>query len=29
MDADRFIINMRTKDIYEDIVNNVGKRFDT
>ena len=29
MDIDSFIINIKTKDFYEDIANNVKKRFDT
>ena len=29
MDADSFIINIKTKDVYEDISDDVGKRFDT
>ena len=29
MDTDRFIINIKTEDVDEDIVNDVEKRFDT
>ena len=29
MDIDRFIINSKTEDFYEDIANGVEKRFDT
>ena len=29
MDADSFIINIKTKDVYEDIADDVDKRFDT
>ena len=29
MDTDRFVIHIKTKDFYEDIANNVEKRFDT
>ena len=29
MDTDSFIINIKTKDFYEDIANDVEKRFDT
>ena len=29
VDADNFIINMKTKDVYKDIENNVKKRSDT
>ena len=29
IDADSFIIHVKTEDIYEDIVNDVEKRFDT
>ena len=29
MDTDSFIIDIKTEDIYEDIANNVEKRFDT
>ena len=29
MDTDSFIINIKTKGLYEDISNNVEKRFDT
>ena len=29
MDTDSFIINIKTEDFYEDIANDVGKRFDT
>ena len=28
-DTDRFIIHIKTEDVYEDIANNVEKRFDT
>ena len=29
MGTDSFIINIKTKDVYEDISDDVGKRFDT
>ena len=29
MDTDSFIINIKTKDLYEDISDDVGERFDT
>ena len=29
MDTDSFIINIKTEDSYEDIANDVEKRFDT
>ena len=29
MDTDSFIINIKTQDFYDDIANDVGKRFDT
>ena len=29
MDTDSFIINIKTEDVYKDIVNDVEKRFDT
>ena len=29
MDTDSFIINIKTEDFYEDIANDVKKRFDT
>ena len=29
MDTESFIIHIKTKDVYEDIVGNVEKRFDT
>ena len=29
MDTDSFIINIKTEDFYEDIANDVEKRFDT
>ena len=29
MDIDSFIVHVKTKDIYEDIAENVEKRFDT
>ena len=29
MDTDSFIINVKTEDVYEDIANNVEKKFDT
>ena len=29
MDTDRFIINIKTEDFYEDIGNDVERRFDT
>ena len=29
MDTDNFIIHIKTKDVYEDIANDVEKRFDT
>ena len=29
MDTDSFIINVKTEDVYEDIANDVEKRFDT
>ena len=29
MDTESFILNIKTEDIYEDIANNVEKRFDT
>ena len=29
MDTDSFIIGIKTEDVYEDIANNVEKRFDT
>ena len=29
MDTDSFIINIKTKDFYEDIANDVEKRFET
>ena len=29
MDTDSFIINIKTKDVYEDISDDVGQRFDT
>ena len=29
MDTDRFIIDIKTEDVDEDIVNDVEKRFDT
>ena len=29
MDTDSFIINVKTEDFYEDIANDVEKRFDT
>ena len=29
MDTDSFIIDIKTEDVYEDIANNVEKRFDT
>ena len=29
MDTDRFVINIKTGDFYEDIANNVEKLFDT
>ena len=29
MDTDSFIVHIKTGDIYEDNVKNVGKRFDT
>ena len=29
MDKGSFIINIKTKDLYEDIANDVEKRFDT
>ena len=29
MDADSFTINVKTEDVYEDIANDVEKRFDT
>ena len=28
MDTDSFIVNIKTKDFYEDIANDVEKRFD-
>ena len=29
MDKDNFIVNVKTEDVYEDIANDVEKRFDT
>ena len=29
MDRDSFIVHIKTKDVYEDIADNVEKRFDT
>ena len=29
MDTDSFIVHIKTKDVYEDIANDVEKRFDT
>ena len=29
MDTDSFIIHIKTRDVYEDIANDVEKRFDT
>ena len=29
MDTDSFIVRIKTKDVYEDIANDVEKRFDT
>ena len=29
MDTDSFMINIKTEDFYEDIANNIEKRFDT
>ena len=29
MDTDSFVINIKTKDFYEDIANDAEKRFDT
>ena len=29
MDTDSFIINIKTEDLYEDITNDVEKRYDT
>ena len=29
MDTDSFVINIKTEDLYEDIANDVEKRFDT
>ena len=29
MDTEKFIIHVKTEDVYEDIPNDAGKRFDT
>ena len=29
MDADSFIVHIKTKNVYEDIANDIEKRFDT